>query len=1200
MDKIAKSVSEDLSDQFLGYESHASTFNIALFGRTGVGKSSLVTAMGQLDGSRISTGLSDWTTQTEQIPWRGIQLFDTPGINGWGRSQSRDELERTARDAVETADVVLICFDNQNQQAEEFRKIASWVKEYGKPCIAILNVRNQKWRQEDPALPLEARRNVSRAVREHALNIQDHLASIGLPGTLVVALSAQLAVDALAVDPVEPFRTRVVRHRDQFGVEQLLQRSCLPRFEGFLSALLEQGAVDLRIAALRDGVRESLRRASAELQQVAKEASGLYAVADRTLGTSLAIIGYPPQAERSTQYGDNRLDHDLITEVENLRGEPYRASPQGELGAHVQELLTAHLHAPRGSALSRAEDLVGEAFDDQRTITAEEFADRVFREAEVEAAGRKVLDDACAFVKGKLALEFADAQADVEFEATAANIAGEAGQGARRFGKGVRAVGILAGLGASIYMLGGIAALNWWNPIGWVAGAVGVVATVLTIFGRRRVKDAEKQKAKARSKSLAMSRRVVHEAFDQYETNLAVLILDELRGLVSPSLRAVAEEAVGLKRALLILEGLDVELAEQISSIPSAPPCEAVVNQARRSVQGALKLPGGAPGVWLGEDWLHSAGIEQSRNDRPELDLESVLGSRLPEIEHIFASISEPAIQAWFEELSSVSVQRPAIRELLATLDNDHVDVRPGVAFVGDYSTGKTSLIKRLLVEAGQPVSPELLIGGHPVTSAGSRYAWGSIDLIDTPGAQSGLDGHEREAERTLAPCALGVFVFQPNVGVGDQSFLRHVLAETGAGLPLRRQSVYCLNRSDDLVGEPAEDPEAFVTQVISKTAELALFLERSVDARVRPESIAVVASDAFGLVGDRQGVGPEDYRDSRSWDGIRDLVGWLERGEATLKTKGRAVGRLRDACYRLSIRRGELDLAITSAEDRRRGIQRISAALSRSWREADILQQSLSADLAQLIRTHAADCQREVLEAVSKDEQQAALARLDSWWTDPALEEDLDRFARVAFERIEAWREATVSVLDRTLRSRAVRTAMPNLDASVPGQGGRESVSDAARALSSVAVMVKALGRDQVYKLGKAMKYNFKPWEAVKLGQKAAKVGAILGFIGVGLEAWSWAEDSRDERKREEWRKSLVNWVNETSGRATDFLIEDPDGPVSYLLETMAEVQSVVNDVIVELEDIDETLHVDRDEVADISRLIDDGRAIIERGGEY
>lgn len=97
---------DGMADHLAEQSEVLSTFNVVFFGRTGAGKSTLLSAFGEMDGLAVSPfAESDWTTTVESIPWCGCRLYDTPGINGWGRSKSRDELEATARKAVEIADV---------------------------------------------------------------------------------------------------------------------------------------------------------------------------------------------------------------------------------------------------------------------------------------------------------------------------------------------------------------------------------------------------------------------------------------------------------------------------------------------------------------------------------------------------------------------------------------------------------------------------------------------------------------------------------------------------------------------------------------------------------------------------------------------------------------------------------------------------------------------------------------------------------------------------------------------------------------------------------------------------------------------------------------------------------------------------------------------------------------------------------------
>lgn len=199
--KVLEGVVADLKNGLVESRRVASTFNIAFFGRTGAGKSTLLSALGGLSGELVSDGRSDFTTDVQPLDWQGCRLYDTPGINGWGRTHSRAELEEAARKAVEVADVVLLCFDSQSQQASEFRKVADWVRDYRKPVLAVLNIRNLRWRHPALVRSAAARAGLSRTAQQHADNITSELDAIGLTDVPVVAIQSRRAFFARAGTP---------------------------------------------------------------------------------------------------------------------------------------------------------------------------------------------------------------------------------------------------------------------------------------------------------------------------------------------------------------------------------------------------------------------------------------------------------------------------------------------------------------------------------------------------------------------------------------------------------------------------------------------------------------------------------------------------------------------------------------------------------------------------------------------------------------------------------------------------------------------------------------------------------------------------------------------------------------------------------------------------------------------------------------
>ena len=82
-------------------------------------------------------------------------------------------------------------------------------------------------------------------------------------------------------------------------------------------------------------------------------------------------------------------------------------------------------------------------------------------------------------------------------------------------------------------------------------------------------------------------------------------------------------------------------------------------------------------------------------------------------------------------ELASQAGDAPFFTADVKELHALAADPRPRLVLASSYSVGKSSLIKRLLVEAGLPV-PELAIGGDPTTTEVHEYE-GAACCSSTP-----------------------------------------------------------------------------------------------------------------------------------------------------------------------------------------------------------------------------------------------------------------------------------------------------------------------------------------------------------------------------------------------------------------------------------------------------------------------------------
>jgi GTP-binding protein EngB required for normal cell division len=334
--------SAEIKRLFANQAGVADSFNIVLFGRTGAGKSTLIETLTCGTGSPVSHGESDWTTDVEPKVWNSCKVYDTPGVNGWGRKNKRADLEKRARQAVEVADFVLICFDSQSQQASEFEKVAEWVQQFNKPIIAVLNARNAVWRLP-PRVPVgAARANASLAVSQHAGNIKDELAAVGLYRVPVVAIASKRALFARASLPFEgPDRETLELHRATYGIEKLEVWSNFPALEGLLVRCISDHAVAIRMAALYDQLRGVLDALSEGMVRHIQDANDEASVIEtQTVAPLLKLLGYPLTDVQRAPYRKDGADQ--LAALEQLSGR-FQAPNFGECEVYVQQRLTAEL-----------------------------------------------------------------------------------------------------------------------------------------------------------------------------------------------------------------------------------------------------------------------------------------------------------------------------------------------------------------------------------------------------------------------------------------------------------------------------------------------------------------------------------------------------------------------------------------------------------------------------------------------------------------------------------------------------------------------------------------------------------------------------------------------------------------------------------------------------------------------------------------
>lgn len=1151
---------DELADHLLEQSKVLSTFNIAFFGRTGAGKSTLQSAFGQLDGSAVSPlGESDWTMTVESIVWRGCRLYDTPGINGWGGRKSRDELEATARKAVEIADVVLLCFDTQSQQASEFAKVADWVTHYGKPVVAVLNVRNTRWRHPARVPSQGARRNMSEPVAQHAENIRVELANIGLNDVPVVAISSRRALFARAATPYQgPAAQNFQDDRDRYGIDYLARWSNFAALESVLSACIIAGGSQLRLKSLREGMRARLIDESASLTAFNNRLVERVNELDRLARRNLEVLGYLEADERAVHLHDDVWHSDLLTLAESARRGRYKAPADGALVRHVRNLLKPHLAEARNKALLRYKDLEHKAFHEGTVIDNAAFTQLVFDDSEITSALERVYADAAEFLDRELSLAGLELRPRDAGDYGQAGLSGNAGDTADLFANVLRGVGLLGGAGAiaAPFILAG--------PLGWAAGiGVGAAAAVFNWAGGNKSRDVVREKAEARAKAAREGRRVIHQTFDGIEREFASGACAAAWTEAAPLLRPALIEVITLSNLGAEIDSLIASLRTEASAITQTPPLH-LLDATSTMLQNAHRDNGKARvrEYLLGEDWFDHD--EARESTAYTTDLQAISQQRSDEdaaalrraLREAFASPDSASVAAWLLQAANAAESDEAFA---AVTDAARTDSRPAVVVAGDYSAGKSSFIKRIFTEFGIDVPESLRIRADATTDEVCRYPMGRVDIVDTPGFQSRRASHDELALSGTRGATLVIVVLHVNLLIGDSTGLQAIANGTPTSAGKWPRILFIVNRCDELGVDPLDSTAEYFHRRDRKLSELTASLH-SRGIELASGHIHGVAADPFGSVGAQMPVTAGDYDANRLWDGITALVDALGAWVNDDPAHATALAGFDGACSALlQLREGtRAGIATYRAETSKH--DSLIAAMDICLEDADYLRRSLEHELDDVLAPLVTQAVARI-RTVDVGDEKSLSAAVQSWLEHETLDE-IVRFMETATEKVNDWSATHVSAISREEAAAGFDANLDMSDATSAG-GASDAVGRAAGAAGWVAgigaQLGKALGnRDAALTIGHFFGHKFKPWGAIKAGKAVGRVGVIFGVVAVAADAAVWANQANKTRKWDARRDAAVEQVESDERVLIEKLIAEVDGPWAYLGERTQQVRTL------------------------------------------
>lgn len=111
-------------------------FTVLVFGRTMVGKSTLMEILTHGEGKSIGNGTQRTTRDVRDYHWNGLKVIDVPGIASFDGKEDDD----LALAAAKSADLIMFLISDDGVQSEEAKHLASLLA-IGKPVLGLINIK---------------------------------------------------------------------------------------------------------------------------------------------------------------------------------------------------------------------------------------------------------------------------------------------------------------------------------------------------------------------------------------------------------------------------------------------------------------------------------------------------------------------------------------------------------------------------------------------------------------------------------------------------------------------------------------------------------------------------------------------------------------------------------------------------------------------------------------------------------------------------------------------------------------------------------------------------------------------------------------------------------------------------------------------------------------------------------------------------
>lgn len=441
---------------------------------------------------------------------------------------------------------------------------------------------------------------------------------------------------------------------------------------------------------------------------------------------------------------------------------------------------------------------------------------------------------------------------------------------------------------------------------------------------------------------------------------------------------------------------------------------------------------------------------------------------------------------------------------------------RPRLVLTGQYSSGKSTLIKALTNEAA-----EVVIDSAVATDRVQVFDWdGLVDLVDTPGVQAGLSEHDRLAEGALRSADLVLFAVTVDL-FDDRSVehLRHITED----LRKAPQLMVVITKSRTLYAAEGVREAAvraalgiFADQVPWVECDAKTYLDGLHESDPLRASRRIEASGMAQLTDTVNQIARERGKLARFRAPLQQIV--LAAGEALASIADdpdeeailTVLARQRKA---LTNRRGLLDSAlereasgfrsayIRAVETLADTAESIEESENSDWSKLDAAFDTLNAQLAEANQRFT-------------DQVRAVVSMQLADFTSEVREIEASPYAHQLRE-LEV--QGDIEVQDIPVDVGVMRNA-GSRQRRMPVWGPKaaeylKSFQESWGAGDGIKQAAGSSGHQIVYKVGKLAGWKFEPWQAVSWANnigKLAKAGAFV--LPVASEAYAVFSDERQE----------------------------------------------------------------------------------------